>query len=124
MKKVFPLILLLFSIHAVSFSQQSSEVNFLTSGKWLLESVQIGEEAQNYPENNSWMIFYTDGKYQVMMSNQEKKGDWKFEEKTKVLKLEGDENLANGLKIELLSDKELLFSGSEGNIVYTMKLRK
>ncbi|WP_422091542.1 hypothetical protein [Tenacibaculum ovolyticum] len=124
MKKVFPILLLLLSVTSLSFSQEINELNFLTSGKWLVESVQIGEEIENYSEDASWMVFHSDGKYQVVMNNNEKKGVWKFEELTKVIKFEGDESLANGLKVELLNDKELLFSATEGDVVYTMKLKK
>lgn len=124
MKKVFPILLLLLSVTSLSFSQEINELNFLTSGKWLVESVQIGEEIENYSEDASWMVFHSDGKYQVVMNNNEKQGVWKFEELTKVIKFEGDESLANGLKVELLNDKELLFSATEGDVVYTMKLKK
>ncbi|MCT4699412.1 hypothetical protein [Tenacibaculum haliotis] len=124
MRKVFPVLLLLLSVTVSSFSQEINEVEFLTSGKWQVESVQIGEEIQEFSENNSWMVFHADGKYEVVMSNNEKNGNWKFEEATKVIKFEEDENLANGLKIELLTKKELLFSATEGDVVYTMKLRR
>ncbi|PKH51491.1 hypothetical protein CXF68_12705 [Tenacibaculum sp. Bg11-29] len=124
MKKVFPILLLLLSVTSLSFSQEINELNFLTSGKWLVESVQIGEEIQSYSEDASWMVFHSDGKYQVVMNNNEKQGIWKFEELTKVIKFEGDESLVNGLKVELLNDKELLFSATEGDVVYTMKLKK
>ncbi len=124
MRKVFPMLLLLLSVVATSFSQEINELDFLTSGKWQVESVQIGDEIQSYSDNNNWMVFHKDGKYQVVMSDEEKNGNWKFEETTKSIKFEGDESLINGLKIKLLNDKELLFSASEGDIVYTMKLRK
>ena len=124
MKKVFPILLLLLTFVATSFSQEINELDFLTSGKWQVESVQIGDEIQSYSDDNSWMVFHKDGKYQVVMNNDEKNGNWKFEEATKSIKFEGDESLIDGLKIKLLNDKELLFSASEGDVVYTMKLRK
>ncbi|CAM1367112.1 hypothetical protein [Tenacibaculum soleae] len=124
MRKVFSLFLLLLSVTISSFSQQVNELDFLTSGKWQVESIQIGEELQEFSENNNWMIFHADGKYQVVMNNSEKRGNWKLEEASKVIKFEEDENLANGLKIELLNKKELLFSATEGDIVYTMKLKR
>ncbi|QXP74104.1 hypothetical protein H0I31_10105 [Tenacibaculum sp. AHE15PA] len=124
MRKVFPMLLLLLSVVTTSFSQEINELDFLTSGKWQVESVQIGDEIQNYSDDNSWMVFYKDGKYQVVMNNDEKNGNWKFEEVTKSIKFEGDESLVDGLKIKQLNNKELLFSATEGDIVYTMKLRK
>ena len=124
MRKVFPMLLMLICVVTSSFSQEINELDFLTSGKWQVESVQIGEEVQNYSNDNSWMVFHADGKYQVVMSDDERSGNWKFEEATKVIKFEEDESLFEGLKIELLNKKELLFSATEGDIVYTMKLRK
>ncbi len=130
MKKVLTLFVKVFSIFTfllastLTYSQEINELDFLTSGKWQLESVQIGEEVQDFSEDNSWMSFQADGQYQIVMSNNEKKGTWKFDEEKKAIKIEGDESLAKGLKIELLNNKELLFSATEGDIVYTMKLRK
>ncbi|CAM1347081.1 hypothetical protein [Tenacibaculum insulae] len=124
MRKVFPMLLMFICVVTSSFSQEINELDFLTSGKWQVESVQIGEEVQNYSNDNSWMVFHADGKYQVVMSDDERSGNWKFEEATKVIKFEEDESLFEGLKIELLNKKELLFSATEGDIVYTMKLRK
>ncbi len=125
MRKLSLALLLFLSVTSISFSQEINELDFLTSGKWLVESVQIGEEVQEFPENSSWMIFHADGKYEVMMSDNEKKGNWKLEETTKVIRFEGDDgDLGGGLKIELLNKKELLFSATESEIVYTMKLRK
>ncbi len=130
MKKVLTLFVKVFSIFTfllastLTYSQEINELDFLTSGKWQLESVQIGEEVQNFSKDNSWMSFKTDGQYQIVMSNNEKQGAWKFDENKKSIKFEGDESLAKGLKIELLNNKELLFSAKEGDIVYTMKLKK
>ncbi|MBA6156591.1 hypothetical protein H3Z83_08710 [Tenacibaculum sp. S7007] len=130
MKKVLTLFVKVFSIFTfllastLTYSQEINELDFLTSGKWQLESVQIGEEVQDFSKDNSWMSFQTDGQYQIVMSNNEKKGVWKFDEDKKAIKIEGDESLAKGLKIELLNNKELLFSATEGDIVYTMKLKK
>lgn len=130
MKKVLTLFVKVFSIFTLlltstlTYSQEINELKFLTSGKWHVESVQIGEEVQNYSEQDSWMIFNSNSTYQIMMSNNEKKGTWKFDENEKAIKIEGDESLAKGLKIELLNDKELLFSATEGDLVYTMKLKK
>ena len=130
MKKVLTLFVKVFSIFTfllastLTYSQEINELDFLTSGKWQLESVQIGEEVQDFSKDNNWMSFQADGQYQIVMSNNEKKGTWKFDEEKKAIKIEGDESLAKGLKIELLNNKELLFSATEGDVVYTMKLKK
>ncbi|MGB1043313.1 MAG: lipocalin family protein [Tenacibaculum sp.] len=130
MKKVLTLFVKVFSIFTfllastLTYSQEINELDFLTSGKWQLESVQIGDEVQDFSKDNSWMSFKADGQYQIVMSNNQKQGTWTFDENKKAIKIEGDKELVKGLKIELLNNKELLFSATEGDLVYTMKLRK
>ncbi|MEX6625865.1 hypothetical protein PG913_04845 [Tenacibaculum pacificus] len=124
MRKLLSTLLLFISITSVSFAQQINELDFLSSGKWLVTSVQIGEEIERYSDNNNWMIFHTDGKYQIMMNNNQQNGNWKFEEATNIIQFDDDESFVNGLKIELLNDKELLFSAFKDNLVYAVKLKK
>ncbi|WP_299157446.1 hypothetical protein [uncultured Tenacibaculum sp.] len=124
MKKVIAVLVLILSFTSVSYSQEINELDFLTSGKWFVESVQIGEEIQEFYQNNSWMIFHADGKYQVVMGNNKKNGLWKFDEEHKVIKLEEEESTVTGLKIEILNETKLLFSATDGDMAYSMKLKK
>ena len=123
MKNLFSLVLMCLCMTSVTFSQTNKKTDVLTSGKWKVESIQIGEETQEYSENNSWMVFSTDGQYKVVMNEGEKQGNWKLESDNEVIKLE-EGNLVDGLTIKLLNNKELLFSATEGDVVYTMKLRR
>ncbi|MCF2873954.1 MULTISPECIES: hypothetical protein [unclassified Tenacibaculum] len=127
MKKVIALFVLLLSFASVSYSQEtnSKEINekeFLTSGKWFVETVQIGNEVQKFSQKDSWMVFHADGNYQVVMSSHEKNGHWKLNKEHKVI-LE-EESQETDLKIEVLSETELLFSATDGDIAYSMKLSK
>lgn len=130
MKKVLTLFVKVFSIFSlllistVTYAQEINEVDFLTSGKWFLESVQIGEETQEFSKGNSWMVFHADGKYEIMMSENEQKGNWKFDENEKAIQFQDNENLAAGFKIQTLNKKQLLVVASEGDLAYTMKLTK
>lgn len=124
MKKVIAVLVLILSFTSVSYSQEINELDFLTSGKWFVESVQIGEEIQEFSQNDNWMIFHADGKYQVVMRNDKKNGLWKFDESDKVIKLEEEESSATGLKIEILNEKKLLFSATDGDVTYSMKLKR
>ena len=124
MKNLFPLVVLVFlCVTSVTFSQENKKTDILTSGKWKVESIQIGEETEKCSENNSWMVFSANGQYKVVMSEGEKLGNWKLESDNEVIKLE-EGNLVDGLTIKLLNNKELLFSATEGDVVYTMKLRR
>ena len=123
MKKLILLVFGFLSLTSLSFSQENIQKDVLTSGKWKVESIQIGEETQDYSESNSWMVFSADGQYKIVMDHGEKQGNWKLGSKNKIIKL-GEGNLGDGLAIKLLNNKELLFSATEGDIVYTMKLRK
>ena len=53
MKKVIAVLVLILSFTSVSYSQEINELDFLTSGKWFVESVQIGEEIQEFSQGES-----------------------------------------------------------------------
>ena len=122
--KVFSIFTFLLVISTFSYAQEINELDFLTAGKWSLSSVQIGEQKQDFTQQDSWMHFYADGKYQIKMSSEQKEGVWKFDEEEKAVTFEDEQALAAGFKIEKLNEKELLFSATEGDIVYTMTLRR
>jgi hypothetical protein len=130
MKKVLTLFVKVFSVFTfllastLTYSQEINELEFLTSDKWLVESVQIGDEIQDYSEENSWMEFNSDGTYQIMMSNNEKNGAWKFDEESKQIKFIEDKSLTDGFTIITLNEKEFLFSATEGGLTYTMRLKR
>lgn len=128
MKKVYILFVKLFSffslllVSTVGFSQ-SSEVDQLALGKWNVESMEIGAEKVQFAEGKSWMEFNQDGKYQVVLNEEQKTGTWKLNQDKNELELD-EESLKNNLTIKRLSQREMLISASEGDVVYTMVLKK
>lgn len=122
--KVFSIFSFLLIISTFTYAQEINELDFLTAGKWSVSSVQIGEQKEDFTQKESWMHFYADGKYEIQMSNDQKEGVWKFDEEEKAVTFEDEEALAAGFKIKKLNDKELLFSATEGDVVYTMTLRR
>lgn len=123
MKKVLTFFVLIFSV-TLCFSQEINEVDFLTSGKWNLQSIQIGDETQDFSKESSWMVFHADGKYQIKMSENTKNGNWKFDENEKAIQFHDEENEMAGFKIKMLNQKQLLVIASEGDVAYTMTLTK
>lgn len=122
--KVFYIFTFLLVFTTVSHAQEVNEVDFLTSGKWFVESVQIGNQTQEFNASENWMVFHSDGKYQITMSSKEQQGNWNFNEEQKAIQIEDEEALAAGFKIKTLNAKELLVTASEGDMAYTMKLRR
>ena len=124
MRKAIMLIVLFLSICTVVSAQESKEEPCLTSGKWRIESLKIGDEKEDFSDClNSWLVFKEDGSYQLMIRKNEKIGHWELESNKNILKFE-NEGTIDGFKILKLTNKELLFSTIEDNIVYTMTLKK
>jgi len=124
MKKAILLVAFLLSFSTLVSSQEIQKKTCLTSGKWQIESLAIGEEKEDFSDcQNSWMVFNNDGNYQLVMRKNEKKGQWKFSKDKNAIHFENEGGIDN-FKIMQLTDKELLFSTIEDNIVYTMKLIK
>ncbi|CAM1353857.1 lipocalin family protein [Tenacibaculum halocynthiae] len=125
MKKAILLIAFLLSFSALMYSQEIKKSASLTSGKWRIESLKIGEEKEDLSNcKNSWMVFEKDGNYQLVIRKTEKKGQWKLLEDKKTIKFENEGDDTNGFQILKLNDKELLFSTKENDVVYTMTLKK
>ncbi|WP_431165574.1 lipocalin family protein [Tenacibaculum halocynthiae] len=125
MKKAILLIAFLLSFSALMYSQETKKSACLTSGKWRIESLKIGEEKEDLSNcKNSWMVFEKDGNYQLVIRKTEKKGQWKLLEDKKIIKFENEGDDTDGFQILKLNDKELLFSTKENDVVYTMTLKK
>ncbi|WP_435262435.1 lipocalin family protein [Tenacibaculum sp. nBUS_03] len=125
MKKAILLIAFILSFSALMHSQETNKSVSLTSGKWRIESLKIGEEKEDFSKcKNSWMIFEKNGNYQLVIRKTEKKGQWKLLEDKQTIKFENEGDDTNGFQILKLNDKELLFSTKENDVVYTMTLKK
>ncbi|WP_299008352.1 lipocalin family protein [uncultured Tenacibaculum sp.] len=123
MKKVIALLVFLLGSTSLCFSQENQEINSLLSGKWKVQSMEIGNEKMEFSDGNNWLEFNTNGKYQVVMNDQGKEGTWKLNEEKNELEFD-DESFESNLKIEKLNDKELLVSAVEDETVYTMVLKR
>lgn len=124
MKKAIAIIVFFLGFSVTALSQESTKESCLTSGKWRIETVKIGEEVEDFSDcTNSWLVFQENGSYQLVIRKTEKKGQWKLENGKEVLKFE-NQGAIDDFKILKLTDKELLFSATEGDLVYTMTLKK
>lgn len=122
MKKGLLTLVFFLGISYLGFSQEK-ESDVLTSGKWRIESMQVGNEKLELSNENHWMEFHTDGKYQLVLDQQQEEGTWSFSEEAKEIKF--DERVFKGKsEIKKLTNREFLFSVSEGDVVYTMTLKK
>ena len=102
---------------------KTAEIERLTSGKWHVYEMQVGNEKLEFAENENWMLFNTDGVYQVVLNSQEKKGTWKFVEDKKEITFDESE-IEKNFKIMKITNKELLVAATEGDMVYTMVLKR
>ena len=124
MKKALAFFIFVIGITITSQAQESSEQSFLTSGKWKIESLKIGEEREDFSDcKNSWLVFQENGSYKMMMRKNEKLGQWTLENNEKLLKFE-NQGAVDNFKILKLTEKELLFSAKDQDIVYMMTLKR
>lgn len=124
MKKILPLVILsVFVTWMTQAQDKTEEIERLTSGKWHVYEMQVGNEKLEFAENENWMLFNTDGVYQVVLNSQEKKGTWKFVEDKKEITFDESE-IEKNFKIMKITNKELLVAATEGDMVYTMVLKR
>ena len=120
MKKIVVLLFLMLGTTSLSYSQ---ELKTLISGKWFVDSMKVGNEICEFPEGSSWLEFSSEGKYEVMMNDQKEAGTWKLIKEKNELEFDKtsfDENL----KIEKITETELLVSAKDEDIIYTMSLKR
>ena len=118
MKKVFTLFVFLLGASYLGFSQEKDCFKNLTSGKWHITSVEIEDEVMNVAQEGHWMVFHSNGLYQIMLDEEEQVGTWHLDEKNEI-KFDA-ENFDGASYIKRLSDNELKFSISG----YTLALSK
>jgi len=120
MKKIVVLLFLMLGTTSLSYSQ---ELKTLISGKWFVDSMKVGNEVCEFSEGSSWLEFSSEGKYEVMMNDQKEAGTWKLIKEKNELEFDKtsfDENL----KIEKITETELLVSAKDEDIIYTMSLKR
>jgi len=119
MKKVLTLFLFFLGSLFLGFSQEKNDQDFdnLTSGKWQIASVEIGNEVMNVANEGHWMMFYDNGLYQLVLDDEEQVGTWKIDKNDIKFDVE---NFEGNSYLRKLSDSELKFSISG----YTLALTK
>ena len=118
LRKIFTLFTFLLGISFLGFSQEKDNYDNLTSGKWQIESVEIENEVMNVSEEGHWMVFLSNGLYQIMLDKEEQVGTWSLDEKNEI-KFD-TENFDGESYIKKINDNELKFSISG----YTLALSK
>jgi len=117
MKKVFTLFLFFLCISSIGFSQEKENFNNLTSGKWQIASVEIENEFINVAEEGHWMVFHSNGLYQIVLDKDEQIGTWSLAKENEI-KFDA-ENFNGESYIKKISDKELRFSISGYHLALT-----
>lgn len=123
MKKAIALVVFLLGASYLGFSQEKCNVSQLTSGKWKVKSMEIGNEKLELSGDAHWMVFRTNGVYEIKLEDKAQLGTWKLSENKKDIKFDS-QNFDGNSTIKKLTDKEFLFSISQGEVVYNMTLRK
>jgi len=119
MKKCIALLVFFLGFNSQVFSQEKNDSYNLTSSKWKIESIQIGQEVINLTEDDDWMIFRKDGSYEIYLDHNSKTGIWSLD-KDKNLKFDLEDANVNKLsenRLEFsLFDFTLALIKSEKNI--------
>lgn len=123
MKKAIALFVFFLGATYLSFSQEKNNLDNLTSGKWQVKVMEINGEKLELSGDKHWMVFQTNGTYKIALAEKEQLGTWQLLENQKEIKFDSD-NFYGSSKISKLTDKEFLFSISEGDVVYNMVLQR
>ncbi|MDE0536930.1 hypothetical protein [Tenacibaculum sp. L6] len=120
MKKIVVLLFLTLGATSLSYSQ---ELNTLITGKWFVDSMKVGNEICEFSEGSSWLEFSYEGKYEIMMNAQKEEGSWKLLKEKNELEFD-KKSFDENLKIEKITETELLVSAKDEDIIYTMSLKR
>lgn len=123
MKRTIILFVFLLGASFLGFSQEKSESQTLTFGKWRIESLDFGSEKVELSKESNWMIFDEKGNYYVIVDDKKLLGSGTWQSNEKGIKFDGD-SFSGSSVVKKLSDKEFMFSLTEGNQVCTVKLSK
>lgn len=121
MKKAIALFVLLICTSYVGYSQQDKNVNSLISGKWFIQTMEVDNDVMDLTAGNHWMVFHSNGLYQLMLDNEEQVGTWQLDAENE---LQLDDNFKGSSIIKKLNDKEFMFSILGKDIEYTIALKK
>ena len=123
MNKAFALFVFFLLCSSLGFSQEKSKFNTLISGKWRLERMVFDDEKMELTGENHWMIFNSDGHYQLMLNQNEEKGTWKFSNAENEIQFDSA-HTERVSKIERLTDNEFSISISDGDSICVIELKR
>ena len=125
MKKAIALVAFFLLLCGKSYSQENSKASsVLTSGKWRIASLRIGEEKETFSSNTeSWLQFEKNGTYIMVMNANKKSGKWELERQGKVLMFK-NEGSKDDFNIRKLTQSALEFTTVENAVEYTMVLER
>ena len=89
MKKVIVLLFVLVLSSFNTYPPEFQSKDFLTSGKWFIESVQeSGQEPEmTANKNDEWVIFHKDGKLEESFFGKISNATWDYSEENKSIKI-------------------------------------
>jgi len=126
MKKLTLLILLIVLSFQTISSQEQNERNLITSGKWHIEYVEMDGQKMDYStemQENNWIIFHRDGKYEGMFGNK-RIGHWELGKEGKIIEI-NEQNQKSEQKLISVSKNELIISTEdEEGVVIILGMRK
>lgn len=105
MKKII-IILCAIVLSSFSVSKTKSQIKeYLTSGKWFVESVQeSGQEPEMAEDkNDEWVIFHKEGKLEENLYGETTNSNWEYSDENKSIKVTGDEVIFKRI-IEITED--------------------
>ncbi len=105
MKKII-IILCAIVLSSFSVTKSESEIqDFLTSGKWFVESVQESGQEPEMAENKNdeWVIFHKEGKLEENLYGETTNSTWEYSAENKSIKIIGDEVIYKRI-IEIAED--------------------
>ena len=123
----FPLLAILLFIGAFVFGQTQTEkeVKDLLAHKWKLTHVEIGGQKIEVPAGvgDSFLDFKADGTILKIDSEEEQKGKWTYDHKTKIIITE-DEDGVEKYEIVKITATEFSFKVTDEGQTMTMTLKR
>lgn len=126
MKKLIVISLILISTIQTIIGQEKNELDLITSGKWYLEYVEMAGQKKSLPnelKETNWMIFYSNGKQEVMTMGEMNIGKWEYLKDKKSIKMtdKGQESIQEIIE---LNENDLILSFKLGEMKILMGLKK
>lgn len=93
------------------FSAQNDIKNTISSGKWYINSIQLGEDIMSIPEDmikNSWVVFESNSKYKDYTTGSEN-NTWTYNPKNNTISISNN-NKTSIKKIIHIDNNEFIIS--------------